>query len=205
MPVCVCVCVCVNTGKENNWNLSNKQPFLTTRTVGAPSISSMIRQFGLLESVSTACIWVADWRMLRNTSGLRSSLQVKTIKSTSFCYILLVKALLTHIQSLRSLSFSLYLSLSLSVFLSDLAFISTTEYPACVAMMWASVVLPNPGDPHNSATWERQFRQPYTSQSNIHFKKGLHIKLPICKWNREQQKCFILHSKRIESITFERQ
>ena len=35
-----------------------------------------------------------------------------------------------------------------------LAFISTTLYPACWAMTWARVVLPRPGGPHSSATWQ---------------------------------------------------
>lgn len=35
---------------------------------------------------------------------------------------------------------------------THLAFISTTQYPACRAITWARVVLPSPGDPHSSAT-----------------------------------------------------
>ena len=44
-------------------------------TVGAPSISSMIKQFGRLSTTDSACICVAASMLRWNTSGLRSSLQ----------------------------------------------------------------------------------------------------------------------------------
>ena len=44
-------------------------------TAGAPSISSIMRQFGLLLVVRTECISVDDSSILRNTSALLSSLK----------------------------------------------------------------------------------------------------------------------------------
>lgn len=40
-----------------------------------------------------------------------------------------------------------------------LAFISTTQYPACRAITWARVVLPSPGGPHSSATCSQDRRK----------------------------------------------
>lgn len=42
---------------------------------------------------------------------------------------------------------------------THLAFISTTQYPACRAITWARVVLPSPGGPHSSATCSQDRRK----------------------------------------------
>ena len=55
-------------------------------TAGAPSISSIIKQLGLLFDVRTAFISVEDSNIFLNTSGLLSSLQYninKVIKITT--------------------------------------------------------------------------------------------------------------------------
>lgn len=44
---------------------------------------------------------------------------------------------------------------------AHLAFISTALYPACLAMTWASVVLPSPGGPQSRATCGTEGRSPW--------------------------------------------
>lgn len=51
--------------------------------MGAPSISSMIRQLGFSSAPSTDFIWVAASMRVLKTSGLRSSLQEKTVAGGS--------------------------------------------------------------------------------------------------------------------------
>ena len=63
----LCVYTCSSVGMCVQWCVG--------LTVGAPSISSMIRQFGRLSTKDSACICVAASMLRLNTSGLRSSLQ----------------------------------------------------------------------------------------------------------------------------------
>lgn len=101
--------------------------------MGAPSISSMIRQLGFSSAPSTDFIWVAASMRVLKTSGLRSSLQEKATGGGSARH---------HHQWL----------LGPGRGEAHLAFISTTLYPACFAMTWASVVFPRPGGPQSRAT-----------------------------------------------------
>lgn len=99
--------------------------------MGAPSISSMIRQLGFSSAPSTDFIWVAASMRVLKVSGLRSSLWDT---NSAQCH-----------PSVTVLTGSCWYS-------SHLAFISTTLYPACCAMTCASVVFPRPGGPHSRAT-----------------------------------------------------
>lgn len=67
---------------------------------------------------------------------------------------------------------------------THLAFISTTQYPACLATTCASVVLPSPGGPHSSATYSQsggQTADPLTVRELLASSQGLErlITVPI--------------------------
>lgn len=106
-------------------------------TAGAPSISSIIRQLGFSLAPRTDFICVAVSMRFWKSSALRSSL---TRDYITFC-ILYYRYILLFRDWLPWDLVSTYLAL-----------ISTTLYPACFAIMCASVVFPSPGGPDNSAT-----------------------------------------------------